>query len=204
MNRLSFYWARLCRQETTLATLSADFQELAEELRGKSVSVVGNARSLSQTDSGSDIDGADIVIRINSAPIPSAQSHGTRTDWHALAVKNSGALRERVRPNRYLWLSHKRKRLDWTTASSSGFYLFAQDDFNLLSNQLGARPTSGLSLIALLERSPAARINLFGFDFFESLSLTGSRTADQVPHDFTAEKKWVYDLLRRDERFSLL
>lgn len=94
--------------------------------------------------------------------------------------------------------------MDWTTASSSGFYLFAQDDFKLLSNQLGARPTSGLSLIALLERSNAARINLFGFDFFESLSLTGSWTADQVPHDFTAEKKWVYDLLRRDERFSLL
>ena len=203
MNRLSFYWARIRRQETTLATLSVGFQELADELQGKSVSLVGNARSLSQTDSGYLIDDADIVIRINSALIPSAQSHGARTDWHALAVRNSGALRDRVSPSRYLWMSHKRKRLDWMTASSRGFYIFPLDDFNMLTNQLGARPTSGLSLISLLERTPAASINIFGFDFFESLSLTGSRTANQVPHDFDAEKKWVHDLLSRDERFSL-
>jgi len=204
MNRLNFYLARTFQKETELLKLSTDFQELADELRGKSVSLVGNSRSLSQTNSGIHIDSSDMVIRINSAPIPSNRSHGSRTDWHALAVKNSGALRNRTEPKRYIWLSHKRKRLDWATATSEGFYLFPLGDFHLLSNQLGARPTSGLLLISLLERSPAARINLFGFDFFDSLSLTGSRTAEQVPHDFNAEKKWVDNLLKRDERFNLL
>ena len=203
MNRFSFYWARLRRQETRLARQSVNFEELADELRGKTVSIVGNARSLSQAEYGDQIDIADLVIRINSAPIPSSRSHGSRTDWHALAVRNSRALRDRVKPNRYLWMSHKRKRLDWITASSRGFYLYPLDNFRRLSRELEARPTSGLMLIDLLERSPADRINIFGFDFFESLSLTGSRTAEQVPHDFDAERKWVNDLLEKDKRFRL-
>lgn len=204
MNRLGFFWARLLRQDAALAALSVGFEDLSEDLRGKSVAIVGNARSLSQTENGRQIDSADLVIRINSAPIPAARSHGTRTDWHALAIRNSRAMRERVKPRRYLWLSYKRKRLDWATASSAGFYLYPLNDFRRLSETLGAPPTSGLMLIDLLERSPVERITLFGFDFFASLSLTGSRTAGQVPHDFDNERRWVNDLLERDGRFRLL
>jgi hypothetical protein len=59
-------------------------------------------------------------------------------------------------------------------------------------------------LIDLIERSTAKHVELFGFDFFASLSLTGSRTADQVPHDFESEKQWVRRLLDRDKRFVLI
>ncbi|RYG90051.1 hypothetical protein EU803_15665 [Loktanella sp. IMCC34160] len=203
MNKIDFYWARLRRQESTLAELSVGIEDLADELRGKSVALVGNARSLSQSDKGTHIDCADVVIRINSAPIPSARSHGTHTDWHALAVRNSRSMRDRVGAQRYLWMSHKRKRLDWATASSPGFYLSPMEHFQKLMSQLGARPTTGLMLIDLLERLPAESVDLFGFDFFDSLSLTGNRTAEQVPHDFEAERKWVHDLLDRDGRFVL-
>ncbi|MBS0565700.1 MAG: hypothetical protein JSR87_14890, partial [Proteobacteria bacterium] len=41
------------------------------------------------------------------------------------------------------------------------------------------------------------------FDFFASLSLTGSRSAAQVPHDFTAERAFVEALAARDGRVSL-
>ena len=58
-------------------------------------------------------------------------------------------------------------------------------------------------MIDLLARSPAAKITLYGFDFFTSLSLSGSRTAAQVPHDFAAERAFVDALLARDPRFSL-
>ena len=204
MTRLGFIWAKLLRREGDLADLSDTFDNLKKDIDGKSVAIIGNARSMQLAKNGIRIDSADVIIRINSAPIPSEVSHGQRTDWHALAIRNSASLRSRIKPSRYLWMSHKRKRLDWKTASSSGFFLFSPSDFKRLSDNIGSRPSTGLMLIDLIERSTAKHVELFGFDFFASLSLTGSRTADQVPHDFEAEKQWVRRLLDRDKRFVLI
>jgi hypothetical protein len=46
-------------------------------------------------------------------------------------------------------------------------------------------------------------LRFYGFDFFASQSLTGGRTAAQVPHDFTAERAFAKALMARDSRFSL-
>ena len=72
-----------------------------------------------------------------------------------------------------------------------------------LKAALGAPPTTGLLMIDLLSRSPATRVSLYGFDFFASQSLTGSRTAAQVPHDFAAERAFTLALMARDPRFHL-
>ena len=58
-------------------------------------------------------------------------------------------------------------------------------------------------MIELLASSALSELRLHGFDFFASLSLTGSRRADQVPHDFAAERAFVEDLARRDPRIGL-
>jgi hypothetical protein len=55
-------------------------------------------------------------------------------------------------------------------------------------------------LIDLLAASGLAELRLHGFDFFASLSLTGSRRADQVPHDFDTEARFVKALIARDRR----
>ena len=47
-------------------------------------------------------------------------------------------------------------------------------------------------------------VSLYGFDFFASLSLSGSRTAAQVPHDFGGERSYVEALLAQDPRFRLI
>ena len=52
-------------------------------------------------------------------------------------------------------------------------------------------------------RSDLARLDLYGFDFFASKSLSGSRSAEQVPHDFDAEAAWVEGLLQSDPRLHL-
>ncbi|MCY1126555.1 glycosyltransferase family 29 protein [Frigidibacter sp. RF13] len=202
MNRFSFLMARTLRQEAPLMALSAGRASLMAALERKSVALVGNARSLEAGTFGAEIDAADIVIRINRAPMPSAISHGTRTDWLALATSIGAADMERVRPARILWMSHKRKRLPWQVASSPGFYLHPLEDFGRLKQVLGAPPTTGLMMIDLLAASGLATLSLYGFDFFASLSLTGSRTADQVPHDFGAEAAFVADLMARDGRIS--
>lgn len=177
---------------------------LLNEFTNKSISLVGNARSLEGTSNGENIDAADMVIRINRAPMPSESSHGTHTDYLALATSLSRNDLQRIKPSRILWMSHKRKRLTFADATSNGFYLHPLSEWETLKETLGAPPTTGLMLINILATSKAKTISLYGFDFFASQSLTGTRTAAQVPHDFTAEKAFVESLLKTDPRFTLV
>lgn len=203
MNRLGFLIARTLRDETMLQSLSAPQSVLLGDLAGKRVALIGNARALAQAHHGTGIDAADLVIRINRAPMPAATSHGTRTDWLGLAVRLGDADRARIAPGRVLWMSPKRKRLDWQTATSPGFYLHPLPDYQALKTKLAAPPTTGAMLIELLARSDMARLDLYGFDFFASQSLSGQRTAEQVPHDFGAEAAWADNLICGDPRLHL-
>ena len=200
MTRLGFLIARTLRDESALQRLSMPQSALLADLAGKRIALIGNARALAQTDHGAAIDAADLVIRINRAPIPAAASHGTRTDWLALATRLSDADRSRIAPARILWMSPKRKRLDWRTATGPGFYLHPLADYRALKDRLGAPPTTGAMMIELIARSEMARLDLYGFDFFASLSLSGRRSAEQVPHDFSGESRWVQELERADRR----
>ncbi|AUH33227.1 glycosyltransferase family 29 protein [Paracoccus tegillarcae] len=204
MTPLRFFVARAFRNEPMLATLSVPQPALLAELAGRHVALVGNARALQEGHQGADIDAADLVIRINRAPMPSADSHGSRTDWLALATRLKPADRRKFGPDRILWMSPKRKRLDWQTAKSPGFYLHPLAEYGTLSEQLGAPPTTGAMMIDLLLRSDLAGLTLYGFDFFASQSLSGSRRADQVPHDFGSEAEWVQALAASDPRLKMV
>lgn len=85
--------------------------DIFNELEGKSVSVVGNARSLSRYSYGDDIDRHDIVIRFNQAPIASLKRHGRRLDWIATGMALDAGFPKRRGVKRVLWLSPKRKLL---------------------------------------------------------------------------------------------
>lgn len=203
MTPLGFYLARTLRREAPLAALSLTEEALLARFTTERVALVGNARSLAGTRLGDEIDEADLVVRLNRAPMPSAASHGQRTDVLALAVSIGAPELEALSPHLTLWMSHKRKRLPWHVASRRGFYLHPLADWQDLKRRLGAPPSTGLMMVDLLARSRAASVTLYGFDFFASQSLTGSRAASQVPHDFAAEAALVRALLQHDPRFSL-
>ena len=136
--------------------------------------------------------------------MPAALSHGTRTDWLALATSLPKTEMARIAPDLVLWMSPKRKRLPWHVAARAGqFYLHPLPAIAALAARLGAPPTTGLMMIDLLMRSDLSRLSLHGFDFFASLSLSGRRRADQVPHDFAAERTFVETLASRDRRLRL-
>ena len=59
------------------------------------------------------------------------------------------------------------------------------------------------SIVASKSRSRMARLDLYGFDFLASQSLSGRRSAADVPHDFNAEAEWVAGLQRSDPRIRL-
>ncbi|MDO5632127.1 MAG: glycosyltransferase family 29 protein [Paracoccus sp. (in: a-proteobacteria)] len=203
MTPLRFYMARTLRNEPAMAALSVSQASLLAPLQGRTVALVGNARALADGAQGTAIDAADVVVRINRAPMPDAASHGTRTDWLGLATSLPADDRARLAPGRILWMSPKRKRLDWETAHSPGFYLHPLADYERLAETLGAPPTTGAMLIDLALRSDLSALSLYGFDFFASQSLSGRRSADQVPHDFGAERNWVQGLAAADPRLHL-
>lgn len=186
-----------------LADYSVGREDLLGEMHGKRIAVVGNARALADMHYGDQIDAADLVIRINRAPRPTLSSHGARTDWLALATSLDRRHARKVGASRILWMSHKRKRLPIWALGTSGFYLHPASEFESLRDMLGAPPTTGLMMIDLASESDATAIDLYGFDFFSSLSLTGSRSADDVPHDFVTEQDFVQQLIETDSRVTL-
>ena len=48
---------------------------------------------------------------------------------------------------------------------------------------LGSAPTTGLMVIDFVAHTAAQTIELYGFDFFSSKSLSGRRDSKQVPHE---------------------
>ena len=202
MTPLAFLLARTLRREAPLMALSVPQSVLLADLEGKSVALVGNARALAETTHGEAIDAADVVIRINRAPMPAPASHGTRCDWLALATALNADDSARLAGARKLWMSPKRKRLGHAVATSPGFYLHPLPEYAALHATLGAPPTTGIMLVDLFARSRLGALTLYGFDFFASLSLSGHRQAAQVPHDFSAEAVFVADLIARDSRIT--
>ena len=47
----------------------------------------------------------------------------------------------------YYGMSHKRKRLDWETATSPGFYLHPLADYLALKDKLEAQPTTSYNFV---------------------------------------------------------
>lgn len=203
MTRAGFFWAKLTGNEAALARLGLPFESLLTELAGKSVALVGNARALSQSAHGAAIDAADLVVRLNAAPLPATRSHGRRTDWLAMSVTPPPALIAARAPGRIVWMTARRKRLPYALLRDARFALCPAALSAELAGVIGARPTTGALAIAMLARSECTRIDLYGFDFFASLSLSGSRSAADVPHDFAAEHRWVESLSATDPRLAL-
>lgn len=191
------------RGEAYLAGFSDPASDVIADMAHKHVAIVGNARSLSDATYGAAIDSADIVIRMHKAPLIGPDSHGQKTDWLALGMPIPQDLIATRNPSRLLWMAKKRKRLRPRLVAWPGFYLHPVSDWQRLVDALGAPPSTGAMIIDLAAQSQAAKIELYGFDFFASRSLSGSRTAAQVPHDFAAEREFVMALAKRDARVHL-
>ncbi|MEM7440680.1 MAG: glycosyltransferase family 29 protein [Pseudomonadota bacterium] len=189
--------------ERAITSFSLPQTRLLDGLSTKTVAIVGNARSLESGRNGADIDGHDIVLRMHKAPMPSSVSHGKRTDWLALGMPVPESLLNQLSPDRLLWMTHARKRLRLRLAERAGFYRHPVADWQALADKLGSPPSTGALVVDLVSRSGAVQIDLYGFDFFASLSASGSRTAAQVPHDFAAEQGFVEGLIAADPRVAL-
>lgn len=176
---------------------------LSHLLNGKSVALVGNAVSLREKTYGTAIDANDIVIRCNRAPIITTRSHGARTDWIATSIDIPEDVPRERGARLILWMSPKLKRLPSWLFRWPQVFMNTKAGNQRLADQLGSRPSTGAMVIDLLVRSNCRSVELYGFDFFSGLSLSGVHTRETTPHDFGSEEVWVQQLLEMDKRFSL-
>ena len=187
--------------------MTAIVEALGPGLARKTVALVGNARSLGDSACGQAIDACDIVVRLNAAPHCAAISHGVRTSWLASSLMLPAARLKALQPQRLLWMSPKRRIL---AAAVFGWRLpmtyYPAVWWRDLSAALGgARPSTGMMTIDLIHRIGGyAELRLFGFDFFQSGSLSTRGLAAPPPHDFAREQALVMGLLGTDRRIRLM
>jgi len=171
---------------------------LGPALSGRTIALVGNARSLGETTCGAEIDGCDLVVRLNAAPMGAASSHGRRTGWLAASIFVPAARLRALQPRAMLWMSPKGR---WRAAARYGWRgplsFYPLPWWRELSTALGGnRPSTGLMTIDLLRRIGGfAELRLFGFDFFASGSLSVRKIGAPPPHDFARERQHVARLL---------
>jgi hypothetical protein len=180
---------------------------LKPRLSGRTVALVGNAKSLSAQALGPAIDACDIVIRLNAAPQASPESHGRLTHWLAASSFLPSSRLTALNPGLLLWMSPRRRmlaRLAYGWRWPMSFYPLSW--WRDLSAALGGcRPSTGLMTIDLLRRLGGYReLNLFGFDFFQSGSLSTRALAAPPPHDFAREREHVLELLRGQHGLRLI
>ncbi len=175
-----------------LRTIRED--QLALQLRGKTVALVGNAASMKDLAQGPLIDACDVVVRLNRVPGAQPASHGVRTTWLALSkLPTEERLRE-LDPSTILWMTAKMR---WRAISLRlrrwRVYYYRNSEWQALVHRLGgSRPSTGIMMLDLLVHLGGySRLSIFGFDFFASGSLSGRPADAPVPHDYSRERQLV-------------
>ncbi|MGV6838812.1 MAG: glycosyltransferase family 29 protein [Planktomarina sp.] len=162
-------------------------------VEGKSVAIVGNATALLDTNQGQQIDGHDIVIRINKGFVKSPQAQGARTDILTLDPEvTEQEIEDHFNPQMLLFLLAKLRHVRIFRPHNIKKLCFYPYRFWLSDrNKIGRRPSSGYMITSYVLRVEAARsITLYGFDFGATGTFYNPE-GYKTPHDFAKEAKII-------------
>jgi len=165
----------------------SEIRQVKKYIEGKSVAVVGNAKSIFDKANGPKIDAHDVVIRFNKGLIIKPESQGKKTSILLLACELS--LDEKA--SYKAWFSINR-----STNTKCGDLTISNRPRAALSALIGRQPTTGLMAIDLCVESKAKSIDLYGFDF-EATPTFYNPEGYVTPHDYDAEEKIVRDWEKR-------
>lgn len=167
----------------------------------QSIALVGSAQSLLSTSYGPEIDGHDIVIRINQGAFAQldSDSTGLRTDYVFLTLtggtpwaKWSFVQRARRAARRGIVLMSAKGRVVAGVDLARFFLHYPAQWQDELIETLGHRPSTGAMAVDLLLRTVADKkqVNLYGFDFFQTPDIAHGRN-NVVKHDAESERNYI-------------
>lgn len=171
----------------------AQLKGLAPLINGKRIAVVGNAASIFDHLDGHEIDGHDLVVRMNHGVVRSPPHQGSRTDILCVATAmTKSKLMERFGEPIVIHTSAHRTRIMLSVIYDYPQLYFAPRAVWLaLKRELRYGPSTGLMTLEVLSRyfSPG-QLTLYGFDWMRTRTLYHEEVLTQW-HDWDAEARRV-------------
>lgn len=178
---------------------------LDRTIAGQVVSVVGNASSLLTRNYGTMID-SGCVLRINAGIPINKKAQGRKVDIHCFGTRHN--LVTNINSRRRHWLM--RRKTDYFRNIPSIWMTLIERELSKdpleifypvrlgekLENILGARPSTGISVLHMMSELTEARIQIFGFDF-KTTHTFYRKSENSGPHDWEAERKFAEALVER-------
>lgn len=165
---------------------------MREVFENKTISVVGNAKSLFDKNYGEEIDSADVVCRIKRGFFMlhpnDVKSHGKKTDvWFLNWFKtmNPNKVTSKSCNNIIEILHHPEIDIEW------------------LKKDLGHhRPSTGLRILHLISTYNPKKVIVYGFDWKETPSFHDKSIHDDR-HNFPREKEYCKERFFNSNKFIL-
>ena len=164
-----------------------EIRQVKKFIKGKSVAIVGNAKSIFDKKDGKKIDAHDLVVRFNRGFVINKEAQGKRTDILLVACE----LNLDEKASYKAWFSINRSK-----NTKCGDLTISDRPRDALRALVGKQPTTGLMAIDLCLEASAKSIDLFGFDF-EKTPTFYNPEGYITPHDYNAEEKIVLSFQKR-------
>ena len=129
---------------------------LLKDIKGKSVAIVGNAKSIFDKRNGKAIDEHEFIIRFNNGFTIKPESQGTITTMVMLALNMPP---EKLSLYNAKWVVNRSNHYD-----NKVHYTIPNPDRKRMRDKLEAQPSTGFMAIDLCLYAGAKSIDLFGFD----------------------------------------
>jgi len=157
---------------------------LLNQIKGKKVAIVGNAKSIFDKKNGKKIDKHDFIIRFNCGFIKEPESQGSRTDMVMLALDMK---KEDVMSYNAKWVINRSRHYN-----NEVDFIIPNVDRARMRDMLDAQPSTGFIAIDLCLYAGAYSIDLFGFDW-EKTKTFYNPDGYQTQHKYKNEENIVLE-----------
>ena len=169
----------ICGRNKSAMYTYSNLPEIKKYIKGKSVAIVGNAKSIFDKENGDEIDNHDIIIRFNRGFVTKPESQGTKTHIVILACELTVDEKLTYKAMYYLNRSHNTR---------CGNDTISNIDRQRLRDAIGKQPSSGFMAIDLCLE--AKSIDLYGFDFGQTPTFYNPE-GYITQHDYNKEKQLI-------------
>lgn len=172
----------------------ARLKRLDPLINGARVAIIGNAQSLFDQRLGEEIDGHDVIVRMNHGVVRAPAHQGSRTEVLCVAAPmTKTCVVESFGGPVLIHTSAHREKIAWSVLYGYPELYFAPQGFWLaLKRDLKGAPSTGLMAIELLSKffSPG-EVTLYGFDWMSTKTFYHDAVLARWGHDWNAEAKRV-------------
>lgn len=165
-----------------------EIKQIGKLIKGSNVAIVGNAKSLFDTEYGKEIDSHDFIIRFNRGFFAKPESQGTKTTLLLLACNLTF---QEIRSYGAKFVVNRSKNY----FNPTGFTL-SNDERMELKERLGSQPSTGFMAVDICLNFGAKHIDLYGFDW-EKTPTWYNDPLYKTQHDYPKEEEIILDYQKK-------